>query len=130
MKTFLMAVATCAMLSTFATDAFAGGGNGGSKNNGRIRVTNDSDEVAAVIIDVNEDDPPTDMDEFLDAGGKLIQPGRSVTFRVSQGSHTVTAVLVDDEGIELGVEDQIDVNANGGTVQLTVTGEDDATIED
>jgi hypothetical protein len=130
MKNFMIAAATCALLSTLSTNAVAGGDNGGSKNSGRIRVTNNSDEVAAVIVDVDDANPPADEDEFLDAGGKLIQPGRSATFRVSRGEHTVTALLVDDDGTELGVEDQISVDVEGGTLRLSVTGEDDATIQE
>ena len=123
MKTLLLTAAACAMLSALSSDAFAGGDNGGSKDTARIRVRNNTNEVVAVIVDVDEDDEPDSQDEFEDAGGRFLQPGRSTTFKVSKGEHTVTAVLVDDEGFELGDFDQVDVDAED-TVRLVVTTDD------
>jgi hypothetical protein len=129
MKTLMTTALAFVLVSALSSPVWAGGDNGGSKNTVRIRVTNNSDAVAAVIIDVDEDNPPETEEELEDAGGKLIQPGRSASFRVTTGEHTVTAVLLDEVGEELGEPDQITVDAQQ-SLRLEVTGTDDAIIDE
>jgi hypothetical protein len=66
-------------------------------------------------------------DEFLDAGGKLLQPGASARFKVSSGDHTLTAAAIDDEGEPLGDDsaDTVDVEVEKGrtrTINIDVEG--------
>lgn len=125
---FLVLTAACVLLSALASDARAGGDNGGTKNSAQIRVTNNSNEIAAVIVDVGDNTDFEDMQAFLDAGGKILQPGRSANFKVTRGQHTLSAALVDDEGLTLGDPDQVTVNAQKGTIAFNVSGTDDAQI--
>jgi hypothetical protein len=120
MKSLIFALAATAMLSGLSEIAFAGGDNGGSKNSNRgtIRVRNNSDEVVAVIVD--NEDPPLDEDEFLDAGGKILQPGQQTRFKVAAGDHTLTAAAIDENGDPLGDDavDTVDVEVERSKTEI------------
>lgn len=83
--------------------AFAGG-NGGTKKDATIKVRNDSQSVAAAWVD-----PPKDLENQLgDAptqqkieatGGKIINPGATVSFKVKAGTYTLlVGQISEDDG--------------------------------
>lgn len=125
MKSLIFTVAACLLMGGLSEMAVAGGGNGGGSKNARgtIRVVNDSDFIVAVIVD--NEDPPLDEDEFLDAGGRFLEPGQSVRFRVAVGDHSVSAALIDDLGDILDA-DIVDVEVERNrTDTVTVTNDED-----
>ncbi len=87
------AVAVCLCLS--ASTALAGG-NGGTKKDSTIKVTNNSSTTTQLGVAV---DPSasllaaTTVQQFTSRGGKSIGAGGTASFSVKQGSHRV--VLVD-----------------------------------
>jgi hypothetical protein len=93
--------------------------NGGTKASSRIEVQNTSDTQLAVIVD-----PPagTNQSNFVQNGGKILNPGEVATFKVKQGSHTIYGVYVDDVG-NLGGETTTSVNVNrNATVKIHSNG--------
>jgi len=83
-----------AMLLVCQGTAWAGGG--GTKANATIRVTNNSVMVLGVIVDPKAGFViPATPKDFTDQGGKLVQPGAKVDFKVVAGNHRVIAALVD-----------------------------------
>lgn len=95
-RRMIVALAACALLSS--STAFAGGGNGGSKSDPIISVRNDTATPIAAFIDP---DPakiavlaaipvPTQAD-IEKAGGKLVNPGKLVEFKVKQGTFLLAA---------------------------------------
>ncbi len=95
------AVAVCLCLS--ASTAFAGG-NGGTKKDATIKVTNNSATVTQLGVAV---DPSASLlaattpAEFVARGGKSIGAGGTATFAVKAGSHRVIVVNL-DTGLPLG----------------------------
>ncbi|MDW8039337.1 MAG: hypothetical protein RMI90_15055 [Thermoguttaceae bacterium] len=75
---------------TFAPSAWAGGG--GAKTAATIEIVNECTDPdyynAALGIDLPDKPYPT-LADFLRAGGKVIAPGQSTTFRVKAGDHVV-----------------------------------------
>ncbi len=87
------AVAVCLCLT--ASTAFAGG-NGGTKKDSTIKVTNNSTTVAQLGVAVDPSPAllaATTVQEFQNRGGKSIGSGGTASFSVKSGSHRV--VLVD-----------------------------------
>ena len=122
MKTLTNFLMVCAVLSILSTNAMAGGDdNGGAKDDGTIRVENDSDNyVMAVVVG---DEAPNTVSEFLAQGAQFVQPGDSASFDVAGGSHTVTAIFIEDDTFEVEgpyIED-VNVSKNGTT---TVSGDE------
>ncbi len=77
--------------------AFAGGG--GTKANATIEVKNvDGAATIGVIVDPPAGFNPTSLDEFKAAGGKILGPGKTGSFRVVAGRHTVAAGEVTNNG--------------------------------
>ncbi len=117
MRNFVIALA---MVSLLAGNSFAGG----AKKESSISVKNSSGMIAAVIVDPPANFPanPTQK-QFLDAGGKLLQPNATNVFYVKAGSHIVYAQLVDENtGNRIGSIASVTKNAvKGGKISLTVT---------
>jgi hypothetical protein len=114
---FLM---VCAIFGTLSANALAGGDNGGgAKDDGSIVVENDFDGyVMAVIVG---DGTPNTVTEFLAEGAQFVQPGDSVSFDVSGGTHTVTALFIQDVSPFQIITATTNVNVNNNS-SVTVTG--------
>src|SRR3954468_18850218 len=89
MRTILVALLAIAMAPSLAEARPA-------KGSSFIRVTNDGDDILAVIVDDNGTLDTTNLDasRFFRNGGRLIGPGGTTTFAVRAGSHTVTGAYV------------------------------------
>jgi len=94
-----------------ASPAFAGGGNdgGGSKRNGTIKITNNSSTQVGVTTNANSPAiqqalVDADLNAFLAAGGKVLNPGDSKSFSVNSGTYVVGAA---------------DLSTAGGTTAIT-----------
>lgn len=103
----LMGLALIAGLLMVQNVAFAGGGGGGAKSNPTIVAKNNTAYNAWVIIDPT---PATEAAffantlteaQFRAAGGVILSPGRSHTFRVLAGQRRVVAGL-ESGGIPVG----------------------------
>lgn len=97
-RRMLVALAAIAMLSS--STVFAGGGNGGSKADPIIKVRNDSPTPIAAFINPDPAKiavlaaiPPNLVTEqdIKNAGGKLVNPGKTVEFKVKQGTYLLAA---------------------------------------
>ena len=127
MKPWLFA----ALLLAFpAQAAIAGGDNGGSKSNPKIWVVNDTDEVIGVGVDIdlnrvgNANDP---QDDFLDQGGKILNPGQRAQFKVKAGDHMVYAAFpaaIEFLDPTLVASEDLDDLEKGETVRLYVVNDD------
>lgn len=86
------ALAACLFLSS---SAFAGD-NGGTKKDSTLSVRNDSNTTIAAFVDPNAQviaglgSNPTQQ-QIENAGGKVVQPGQTVSFKVRQGSYNLAA---------------------------------------
>lgn len=93
-RRMLVALAACAVLTS--STAFAGGNNGGTKQDPIIKVRNDSGAPIAAFIDP---DPakiaslpaqPTKA-QIEAAGGKLVNPGATAEFKMQVGTYLLAA---------------------------------------
>lgn len=125
MRNIVLGLVAMATLFAFSGEALAGGG---AKKNATIKVTNNTAFIAAVILD--NTNPPTEEAAFVKAGGKLIQPGKSYSFKVTAGAHNVVAQLIDSEdGSEVGTPTLVNRTVGKGkTLSLSVTGTATAAI--
>jgi hypothetical protein len=84
------ALAVCLFLSS---TAFAGG-NGGTKKDSTIKVRNDTNTTIAAFVDPNPaliaalPASPTQA-QIEAAGGKVVNPGQTVSFKVKAGSYNL-----------------------------------------
>ena len=118
-------------VAVMQSSVWAGGNNG--KNKLKIRVTNDSDSLAGVIVDPPSSLDFQDEDEFRDAGGRILEPGASTEFRVKSGNHNVAAALIDEFGDPGNVvvrrvtkarkEARLTIDEDGGDTTLTINSE-------
>ena len=97
-RRMLVALAAIAMLSS--STVFAGGGNGGSKADPIIKVRNDTNGPIAAFINPNPAKiailaaiPAANRTEqdIKDAGGKLVNQGATVEFKVKAGTYDLAA---------------------------------------
>ncbi len=110
MRSLVIAFATVVVFTLPSESLLAGGGNGGAKKNSTIAVNNNSGRIAVVILD--NTNPPTNQTDFLKAGGQILQPGQSTSFKVTAGAHTATASLVGTNGVPLATNSTATVNVN------------------
>lgn len=91
----LVAFAVCLCLCSSSALA---GGDGGTKRDSTIRVTNNSETPVGVVIDPSADmlnylqSANPDVAGFTSRGGKIVQPGATLSTRVRAGNHRVIAV--------------------------------------
>lgn len=84
----LLAATVC----VFSNSLAQAGNDNGSKNDSRILVRNNSDQMAGVGIGLDltkvgsADDP---LEEFRAQGGKILNPGQQAEFKVRSGSQRV-----------------------------------------
>ena len=121
--------AILAMVALLAAPALAGESNG-TKKDSKIRVKNAAEVEAAVGVDIDLDkviaakDP---LKEFQAQGGKILNPGQSVDFKVKSGDHEVVAMFeaaLDEEDPLLIGTIVIKVD-HGKTVKLKITDADE-----
>lgn len=119
----------CLLVSSvflFSTSVAQAGNDNGSKNDSRILVRNNSDQMAGVGIGLdlaeisNADDP---LEEFRAQGGKILNPGQQAEFKVKAGSQRIffafpTAL---DEGDATLVAQQTINVTNRQTIRLVGT---------
>lgn len=111
-----------AMLLVCQGTAWAGGG--GAKANAWIRVTNNSAEIAAVMVDPPANVATLTPEQFLAKGGKVLEPGKKFDFKVVAGKHTVFAVLIDGDGNAIANPTTRKYSVDKGkTLKLVLTGE-------
>ena len=89
-RTFL-AMAVCAILTS--STAFAG--SGGTKKDATIGVRNDTSGVIAAFVDPDSKaaalTSSSTVAQIEAAGGKVINPGATATFKVSAGTYVLAA---------------------------------------
>ena len=95
-----MFVALAALLCLSASTAFAGG-NGGTKKDATIKVTNNSTVEIGVAVNPSAALlAATTPEQFVARGGKIVAPGDTYTVKVKAGSQRV--VVVDGAGDDIG----------------------------
>lgn len=102
----------------------------GTKQDSTVLIRNNSTLTAAVIVDPPSTLPanPTQQ-QFINAGGKILNPGAETSFKVKSGSHTVIAQLIDNAGAQVGARAQQSVTTTKNqTLRLQVTGTAAASI--
>ncbi len=118
-RTFV-AVAMCLCLS--ASTAFAGG-NGGTKKDATLKITNNSTTEIGVAVNPSASLlAATTPEQFTARGGKILAVGETYTVQVKTGSQRV--IVVNEDG-ELIADTQVAVG-KGSTKQGYVTGSDDS----
>ena len=93
-RRMFVALAACAVLTS--STAFAGGNNGGSKQDPIIKVRNDSGGPIAAFIDPDPVKiaalPATPTQAQIEAaGGKLVNAGATVEFKMKVGTYLLAA---------------------------------------
>jgi len=114
----IVALAACAILSS--STAFAGGPNAGTKSDPIIRVSNGSGGPIAAFINP---DPakiaaipvPVTPQGIEKAGGKIVNSGQHVDFKVKKGANTVAA------GVDPLTAPAVAVNAQSGEYKYLYT---------
>jgi hypothetical protein len=110
------ALAVCLALS--ASTAFAGN-NGGTKKDSTVTFTNNTNETIGVAVSPSASLlASTTPAEFVARGGKLLNAGDSIDFKVRAGSTPILAV--DSEGEVIG---QTNVTATKGGTQHVFVGD-------
>ncbi len=91
-RRFFLALVACAILSS--STAFAG--SGGTKKDATITVRNDTSRPIAAFVDPDAAKisalpvTPTEA-QINSAGGQLVNPGSTATFKVSAGTYVLAA---------------------------------------
>jgi hypothetical protein len=116
MRNFLIGLLVCAVIPA----TVHAGGNGGTKPTSFIKIKNTDGSQIAVIVD-----PPAvipvNLNDFRNAGGKILNTNETATFNVREGQHVIAAAFLN--GQAPGVIGQTNVSVGRGrTVNFTTNG--------
>lgn len=113
----VLTLAVCCLFS--ATTAFAGGG--GTKRDSTIRFKNDTNAPIGVIVDKTQAQLQNaniqTPQQFINFGGKIVNPGATADFKVREGAHPIFAA---DDGFQPIDFQNVSVG-RGATKLVTVT---------
>jgi hypothetical protein len=128
MRALARLVMVGAIIGMASVNARAGGDDsGGAKDDGTIVVENNYEGyVMAVAV---SDEAPDSVSDFLAQGAQFVQPGDSVEFHVSGGSHTVTALFIQDVSPFDIVTDTLTVEVDNSET-TTIEGVSPGVLED
>ncbi len=84
-----------AALLALSVPSLANAGGGGSKELGKIRITNNTNNVAYVAVDPSAALLNANQNNFTSLGGRILNAGESTEFKnLKDGSHTVIGAVL------------------------------------
>jgi hypothetical protein len=115
MRNFLIALLVLA-----AIPATVDANGGGVKLNSFIKVKNTDGSQLAVIVDPPAP-IPVDLNQFLAAGGRLLNTGETATFQLREGAHVIASAFIANNAPGVIGQTQASV-ARGHTVNYIANG--------
>lgn len=129
-RTFVALLAACVCFS--ATTVFAGGG--GNKRDSTIRVENESNEQIGILINptdsqIQRAQDAQSVEDFVRAGGRVVNDGGSSETKVRTGDSRVIIVLLSGPFAGDVIYDNNQVSVEKGETRTLVVHED-GTVDD
>ena len=116
MRNFLIGLMVCALIPASVHSC----GNGGAKPASFIKIKNTDGSQLAVIVD-----PPAvipvNLNDFRNAGGRILNTNETATFNVREGQHVIAAAFLNGQAPGVIVQTNVSVG-RGRTVTYTTNG--------